>query len=67
MLSSNNEFFGYGLYEYIDTGEQFTGKPDRITLGAGHEIEWNLPGDIVTPKEDIEFYYKDGRRIRKVD
>lgn len=66
MLSKDNEFFGYGLYEYLDTGETFTGSPDSIHLGAGDTIEWNLPGDIVTPKDEIEFYYKDGRRIRKV-
>lgn len=66
MLSSNNTFFAQGLYEYVDTGERFRGKPDSIHIGAGDDIDWNIEGDITTPKEEIELYYKNGRRIRKV-
>lgn len=66
MLSSDDGLFSLGIYEFLDTGERFKGRPDSFHLGAGDSIEWNLPGDIVTPREDIEFAYKDGRRIRKV-
>lgn len=66
MLSNDGHLFSTGVYEYLDTGETFIGRPDGVHMGAGDNIQWSERGEITTPKEEIEIYFKNGRKIRKV-
>lgn len=68
MLSNTNSHNGFvhRTWEFVDTGERFSGKPDSIHLGAGIVTRWTTDGKIADPVSDIEKFYKDGREIRKV-